>query len=1047
MADFAELGLRFVPVNDAAATKALSDVATGSDRAEIASKKLTATQESAARTQRAVAEANRVNTSALGQMAQAIAAADAAQRAAVASTQKLGAAVQASAAQAKAASVSFNTFYDAAERDFATQYVGSMNKVVGVHGKAVGSSKAMTQATLNLSRQFADVGVTAAMGMSPLMILIQQGPQIADAFSMAKTQGIGFSDIMRNMKGVIGPLIPIIAGVGAVLGVVVGGFALFEREIDKNTKYATTWGDTWKATVHVVGDAIMNGPIGTGLRWLTQAWNGALDTIVHITFETFTRIPAFISASYKTIVANWGNLPGAFEAIFVAAANAGVKAVAWMVNGNIRLLNKLLDAWSALGPVKIHAPEVDFSGFMLKASQGATKAEADLNKFYKQDLASYQAAGRGFVKDVADQADKEYLARQKAVEGLKDHTKALKDQKEALDRTAPLTADLSKMVNLDAPASTKGFERTLKEINGELKTLPDITAKAVDVMEAFYAAANDAGSGVDQLFQGLHNRDWTSAVSGLLRAAKAIKEAFGKGGTTEGKIGAIAGIADGIGQAVGGTAGSVLSGAAGGAMGGVSLALALGGPVGWIAAAGAAIGGLFGLFGSNSKKQAEKEAARQAAAEKEAQRQADIANQRREIELNIVALSGDAVATLAAQREAELAGIDESNKALARQMYALQDAKKITDERTALEVRYMQATGDEAGILAKARAEEVKGIDATNRALLDLVYAQEDYAGRLAGAKTDLAAAYEREAAAIQTTQDKFAGLAKTLREFGDSLDPANQAGGGSYGAARFKFLKTASGTDAESLAGIPDAGRAFIAASAANSRTLLAFQRDIATVRNATRAGENSALNQASIAEQQLAGIKAQVSGLITLNDSVLSLPAAIAALLAVQATAPTATPASVAPTGPSATSPNWTSYLNRYADVMAWAQSGHGDPTKPIDGQTLEDRAKYHYYNSGMTEGRTPFATGGSFTVGGMGGVDSQNFGPIALSPGEVVNVRRPGAANDEDMAGALSALAAEVAALRQDVRAGNANTKKTADILTRVTPNGDTLLTEAA
>ena len=48
---------------------------------------------------------------------------------------------------------------------------------------------------------------------------------------------------------------------------------------------------------------------------------------------------------------------------------------------------------------------------------------------------------------------------------------------------------------------------------------------------------------------------------------------------------------------------------------------------------------------------------------------------------------------------------------------------------------------------------------------------------------------------------------------------------------------------------------------------------------------------------------------------------------------------------------------------------------------------------------------------------------------------------------MAGALSALAAEVAALRQDVRAGNANTKKTADILTRVTPNGDTLLTEAA
>ena len=40
-----------------------------------------------------------------------------------------------------------------------------------------------TTEMLNLSRQFSDIGVTAAMGMSPLMILIQQGPQIADAFA------------------------------------------------------------------------------------------------------------------------------------------------------------------------------------------------------------------------------------------------------------------------------------------------------------------------------------------------------------------------------------------------------------------------------------------------------------------------------------------------------------------------------------------------------------------------------------------------------------------------------------------------------------------------------------------------------------------------------------------------------------------------------------------------------------------------------------------------------------------------------------------------
>lgn len=71
--------------------------------------------------------------------------------------------------------------------------------VTAAHVQGVTSSKHMTQATLNLSRQFADVGVTAAMGMNPLMIMIQQGPQIADAFQMAASQGLGFSAVLKGM--------------------------------------------------------------------------------------------------------------------------------------------------------------------------------------------------------------------------------------------------------------------------------------------------------------------------------------------------------------------------------------------------------------------------------------------------------------------------------------------------------------------------------------------------------------------------------------------------------------------------------------------------------------------------------------------------------------------------------------------------------------------------------------------------------------------------------------------------------------------------------
>lgn len=49
-----------------------------------------------------------------------------------------------------------------------------------------------------------------------------------------------------------------------------------------------------------------------------------------------------------------------------------------------------------------------------------------------------------------------------------------------------------------------------------------------------------------------------------------------------------------------------------------------------------------------------------------------------------------------------------------------------------------------------------------------------------------------------------------------------------------------------------------------------------------------------------------------------------------------------------------DWSAYLAQNPDVAAWAQSGHGDPSIPIEQQSLEQRAAYHYQNSGQGEGR---------------------------------------------------------------------------------------------
>ncbi|MEH3121076.1 MAG: phage tail length tape measure family protein [Sphingomonas phyllosphaerae] len=53
--------------------------------------------------------------------------------------------------------------------------------------------------TLNISRQLQDVGVTAAMGMNPLMILVQQGPQIYDVLEQAKARGVSAGAALTQM--------------------------------------------------------------------------------------------------------------------------------------------------------------------------------------------------------------------------------------------------------------------------------------------------------------------------------------------------------------------------------------------------------------------------------------------------------------------------------------------------------------------------------------------------------------------------------------------------------------------------------------------------------------------------------------------------------------------------------------------------------------------------------------------------------------------------------------------------------------------------------
>jgi hypothetical protein len=105
------------------------------------------------------------------------------------------------------------------------------------HAKGAAAAKLTGAEMLNLSRQAADVGVSLAMGTSPLMVLVAQGPQIAETFQLAGQRGLSFAAVMRQIAvstwAAVAPLLPFIAAAAAVGGTVAGGFALATQAINE----------------------------------------------------------------------------------------------------------------------------------------------------------------------------------------------------------------------------------------------------------------------------------------------------------------------------------------------------------------------------------------------------------------------------------------------------------------------------------------------------------------------------------------------------------------------------------------------------------------------------------------------------------------------------------------------------------------------------------------------------------------------------------------------------------------------------------------------
>ena len=200
-------------------------------------------------------------------------------------------------------------------------YRNQIKGVGAVADKTTTAIKFTAREGLNASRQLADIGTTALLGMNPFLIAVQQGPQLFDilqekAVATGSTIGATFRAAAVSLAGFLAPLLPIIAAIG----VLVAGLAALtaqanddsglkkyttamgytKAEVEKLNAVTVTMGDTAKA-VFQVGWSRIADAFGISTDEIAKKWKGFLDWLATATRATLAGIYAAILGTMDLI--------------------------------------------------------------------------------------------------------------------------------------------------------------------------------------------------------------------------------------------------------------------------------------------------------------------------------------------------------------------------------------------------------------------------------------------------------------------------------------------------------------------------------------------------------------------------------------------------------------------------------------------------------------------------------------------------------------------------------------------------------------------------
>ena len=295
----------------------------------------------------------------------------------------------------------------------------------------------------NLTYQLFDVGQMAALGQNPAMLLMQQGPQIAQIYAGQGGVNAAFKDLSSILGGIATKFGPIALGAA----VVAGGIAMLRSEIEDATGVAVSFTDVALAMVQVPGRAIydfLQPAIAEIAPWFEAAWDLAISAFSSFVNNT---IAAF-GVTYQTIKLGAANIGPLFVAAGEAAANGFIAGINWMVQKTIEGINAIISSIKGFADLVGADKAAEWFGFDL------SKVGLDPDKF-KLDPIDIDG------KDTLAELTKNWEEYQKTVEDIvgKDYAKAIFDAiagqaaQNARDRIAGTEEALKKAA--DAAAELK----------------------------------------------------------------------------------------------------------------------------------------------------------------------------------------------------------------------------------------------------------------------------------------------------------------------------------------------------------------------------------------------------------------------------------------------------------------------------------------------------------------------------------------------------------------------------------------------------------------